>query len=263
MCSLQPPLAKMRQVPELPHWKRLAARVLDLFYPPICEICGANLSHGRALCDACDADLPRLVEPFCKSCGEAFPGVIDGPFACPNCENLRFAFHFARPATVRDERTLGLIHRLKYSREIHLADELGRLAYGAFADDARLAPALDGKWPLIPVPLHRKRLRHRHFNQAAEISRALAMHTGLPVLHALRRMRDTDTQTLLSRKQRMANLRGAFEVTRRGHRWIAHSPRGAVLVDDVLTTGSTVHECARALRRAGFRRVFVVTVMRG
>ena len=262
MFSPQPPLAKMLQARESPRWKRLAARVLDLFYPPACGICGVRLSNGRALCAECDADLPRLVEPFCKSCGEAFPGKIEGPFACPNCENLRFSFDFARPATVRDERTLDLIHRLKYSREIHLADELGRLACGAFAD-TRLASELDGKWPLIPVPLHRKRFRHRHFNQAAELSRALAIHTGLPLLHALRRTRETDTQTLLNRKQRMANLRGAFDVTRRGHRWIADSPHGAVLVDDVLTTGSTVHECAKTLRRAGFRRVFVVTVMRG
>lgn len=252
----------MPRSPESSRWKRLGARVLDLFYPPACAVCGVNLSHGRALCTACDEDLPRLAEPFCQSCGEPFPGIIEGPFACPNCENLRFSFDFARPATVRDERTLDLIHRLKYSREIHLSDELGRLASAAFSD-TRLAPALDGKWPLIPVPLHRKRLRHRHFNQAAEISRALAKYTGLPVLHALRRTRQTDTQTLLSRKQRMANLRGAFEITRRGHSWIADSPHGAVLVDDVLTTGSTVHECAKTLRCAGFRRIFVVTVMRG
>lgn len=248
--------------PESSRWKNLGARLLDFFYPPVCEVCGVHLSHGRALCSACDEDLPRLEEPFCQSCGEAFPGMIDGPFACPNCENLRFSFDFARPATVRDERTLDLIHRLKYSREIYLASELGRLASEAFADP-RLAPALEGEWPLIPVPLHRKRLRHRHFNQAAEISRALSMHAGLPVLHALRRTRETETQTLLSRKQRMANLRGAFEVTRCGQRWIADSPQGAVLVDDVLTTGSTVHECARTLRRAGLRRIFVVTVMRG
>lgn len=252
----------MLRTPESSRWKRLASRVLDLFYPPACAVCGVSLSHGRALCTACDEDLPRLVEPFCQSCGEAFPGKIDGPFACPNCENLRFSFEFARPATLRDERTLDLIHRLKYSREIHLADELGRLASGAFADP-RLVPALEDKWPLIPVPLHRKRLQHRHFNQAAEISRPLGNHVGLPVLHALRRTRKTDTQTLLSRQQRMANLRGAFEITRCGHRWIASSPHGAVLVDDVLTTGSTVHECAKTLRRAGFRRIFVVTVMRG
>ncbi len=252
----------MRRVPEHSRWKRAAARVLDLLYPPLCALCGVNLSHGRALCDGCDEALPRLAEPFCAACGEAFPGVIDGPFACPNCQDLKYSFDFARPATVRDEQTLELIHRLKYGREIHIAGELGRIASEAFADP-RLAVALDGAWPLVPVPLHRKRLRHRHFNQAAEISRALSMHTGLPVLAALRRTRQTETQTVLSRKQRMENLRGAFEVSRRGHRWIAAAPAGAVLVDDVLTTGSTVNECAKTLRRAGFRSVCVITVMRG
>jgi ComF family protein len=235
---------------------------LDLLYPASCALCETGLSHGRALCDACQTDLPRLAEPFCQSCGEMFPGKIDGLFACPNCSDLKFAFAFARPATRRDERTLDLIHRLKYGREIHLAAELGRLASEAFADP-RLAPALAGAWPLVPVPLHPARLRQRHFNQAAEISRSLASVTGLPVVEALRRTRETETQTLLGRKQRMQNLRGAFSITRRGQRQVAGSPAGAVLVDDVLTTGSTVHECARTLSRAGFREVFVVTVMRG
>jgi ComF family protein len=202
------------------------------------------------------------MEPFCQSCGEMFQGKIEGPFSCPNCSGLRFAFEFARPAMLRDDRTLDLIHRLKYGREIHLASSLAGLAREAFVD-TRLAPALEGGWPLIPVPLHRKRMQHRHFNQAAEISRALAADTGLPFLHGLHRTRKTETQTLLSRKQRMANLRGAFEITHHARRWIESAPDGAVLIDDVLTTGSTVHECARTLRKAGFRRVFVVTVMRG
>jgi ComF family protein len=252
----------MRPVFDTPRWKLAAARALDFLYPPVCALCGVNLSHGRALCEACDGELPRLAEPFCQSCGEMFAGKIDGPFDCPNCRDLTFSFDFARPATVRDERTLDLIHRLKYGREIHLAGELGRLAAEAFTDP-RLAEALHGKWPLVPVPLHRRRLRHRHFNQAAEISRAIAMLTGLPVLDALRRKRQTETQTRLSRRQRMENLRGAFEITRHGRRWIHAAPHGAVLIDDVLTTGSTVNECAKILRRAGFRRVFVITVMRG
>lgn len=240
----------------------MAGRVLDLLYPTSCGVCDVSLKDGRALCDDCGGDLPRLGEPFCKSCGEMFEGKIDGPFACPNCSHLKFAFEFARPAMVRDERTLDLIHRLKYGREIHLASELGRLASEAFADP-RLTPALEGEWPLVPVPLHKKRLQHRHFNQAAEITRALSAHTGLPVLHALCRTRQTETQTHLNRKQRLENLRGAFSITGHGHRWLGSSAAGAVLIDDVLTTGSTVHECAGTLRRAGFRKVFVVTVMRG
>ena len=163
---------------------------------------------------------------------------------------------------MRDDRTLDLVHRLKYGREIHLAGELGHLAAESFADP-RLAPAIEHQWPLVPVPLHRSRLRHRHFNQAAEIARSLSLETGLPMVQALKRIRKTETQTLLSRKQRMENLRRAFEITRAGRKWLAAKVDGVVLVDDVLTTGSTVNECARTLRRAGFRNVCVVTVMRG
>ena len=91
----------------------------------------------------------------------------------------------------------------------------------------------------------------------------LGSHIGLPVLKALQRTRATGHQTALTRAQRMENLRGAFAITRAGRHSISHSPVGAVLVDDVLTTGSTVHECAKILRRAGFQSIFVVTVMRG
>jgi ComF family protein len=247
---------------EIRSWRKWLSRPLDLLYPPRCVVCGEGLSDGRALCDACDADLPRLAEPFCGCCGEPFEGQIDGPFDCPNCSKLKFFFEFARPAMVRDERTLDMIHRLKYGRELHLCKDLGRLAAESFADP-RLDEALAGNWPLVPVPLHRKRLQHRHFNQAREIARELALHIGLPVVHALNRTRDTGHQTALTRAQRLENLRGAFVLSRSGQRQIENSPAGAILVDDVLTTGSTVDECAKTLRRAGFQKILVVTVMRG
>lgn len=248
--------------PEPRGWRKFAARTLDLLYPAACAVCGTGLTDGRALCDPCDGDLPRLAHPFCATCGEAFEGKIDGTFACPNCHSLKFSFEFARSATVRDDRTLDMVHRLKYGREIHLARELGRLAHESFAD-SRLAPALAGGWPLIPVPLHRKREQIRHFNQAAEISRILAKHTGLPVLKGLLRTRSTETQTLLTRAQRLENLRGAFILSASGKQWSKKSPPGAVLIDDVFTTGSTVDECAKILRRGGVGKIFVVTVMRG
>lgn len=251
-----------KPLPELRGWRKIAARTLDWLYPSACAVCGTGLSDGRSLCDPCDGDLPRLAQPFCGTCGEAFEGRIDGDFACPNCHKLKFSFEFARSSTVRDERTLDMVHRLKYGREIHLAKELGRLAYESFAD-SRLAPALHGGWPLVPVPLHRKRQQHRHFNQAEEISRILSNHAGLPVLKGLQRTRSTETQTQLTRSQRLENLRGAFALTGHGRRWIDQSTAGAILIDDVFTTGSTVDECAKILRRGGFQKVFVVTVMRG
>jgi competence protein ComFC len=244
------------------NWRGWLSRSLDLLYPPSCVICQVSLSHGRSLCGNCNGDLTRLTEPFCGVCSESFEGQIEGSFTCQNCSRLKFSFEFARSAMVRDDRTLGMIHRLKYRREIHLAKDLGQLAAEAFTDP-RLAPALAGKWPLVPVPLHRRRLQHRHFNQAEEISRQLAVSTGLPWIGALRRIRRTEHQTALTRVQRLANLRGAFAISETGRRWSEKSPAGVVLVDDVLTTGSTVNECAKVLRRAGFKQVVVVTVMRG
>ena len=240
----------------------MTTRALDFIYTPQCALCGEVLKNGRSLCDACDRELPRLKPPFCAICAEPFEGRIESEFQCRNCSELAFSFEFARPAMRWDERTRDLVHQLKYGRAIHLAAELGRLAAEAF-DDERLRPALEANWPLVPVPLHRSRFQHRNFNQAAEIARGVAKQTGLPVLPALARIRRTDTQALLGRKQRLENLRGAFALTTAGRHQLAQSAAGVILIDDVLTTGSTVEACAASLRRAGFKRVWVVTVMRG
>jgi competence protein ComFC len=253
----------MRRRPRISPWRHWVSRALDLLYPPRCSICEVSLRGGRSLCDACDRDLPRLQPPFCQSCGEMFPGEIDGDFACPNCRHLKFSFDFARAALCRDERALGMIHGLKYGRQIELAKELGRLAAEAFTD-SRLEPALAGGWPLLPVPLHRQRLQQRYFNQAEEIARVLAHQTGLPLLRGLRRIRATEHQTALTRAQRLENLRGAFVISAAGQQHlIRNGAAGVILIDDVFTTGSTVDECAKILRRAGFQNVVVITVMRG
>ncbi len=247
-----------------PEWRQRAARwfgqVLDWLYPSVCAVCDEVQSGGRTLCAACDGDLPRLVPPFCSRCGEHFEGRIDDEFTCPNCSTLKFAFEFARPAMMLDGRTRGMIHRLKYGKGIHLAAELGRLAAEGL-EDPRFRTALAEKWPLVPVPLHPRRQAWRYFNQAEEIARAVGKTAGLPVVRALKRVRRTEAQTHLTRAQRLVNLRGAFQSSGAGRRW----PRkeGAILVDDVFTTGSTVDACAKELRKAGFRKVFVLTVMRG
>ncbi len=243
-------------------FRDLGAKVLDQLYPSWCVLCENELSGGRSICDSCHDLLPPITAPFCQVCSEPFQGKIDGEFKCPNCADLKFAFDFARSGMMRDPQTLEIIHRLKYGREIHLASELARLAAQAFLDP-RFELSLAEKWPLIPVPLHYRRMQHRHFNQAAEIGRSLAKLADLPLLFALKRVRNTTTQTLLSRKQRLDNLRGAFALTKSGSKWLSKQRSGAILIDDILTTGSTVDACAKQLRRAGFSHVHVVTVMRG
>ena len=212
------------------------SRMLDLIYPGVCHRCGDGVSGDRALCEPCDLGIASLRDPFCRKCGEESEGRIEGDFQCPNCQDLRFSFEFARPALPNHPAVLGMIHELKYLRRIHLAGELGRVAARAFSDDPRMAEILAGGWPLVPVPLHRRRLLWRHFNQAEEIARSLGKHTGLPVCPALSRLRRTDSQTRLTRAQRLKNLRGAFALSRAGAKFAAGKPSGAVLVDDVFTT---------------------------
>ncbi len=247
--------------PRNPAWKVLS-RILDLVYPSRCELCGESLADGRSLCGPCSEDLPVLRAPFCEVCGEMFHGKIEDAFSCPNCKDLKFSFEFARPVLVRDPRSLKLVRDLKYRKRIHLAEELGRFAARALEDE-RFREALEQKWPLVPVPLHRSRQHARYFNQAMEISRVVARISGLPLVNGLKRTRRTNTQTRLSRAQRLQNLRGAFAPTSAGRKWGEKPPRSAILVDDVFTTGSTVDACAKALRQAGFQRVCALTVMRG
>ncbi|BCX48971.1 amidophosphoribosyltransferase [Haloferula helveola] len=244
-------------MPEGRGLRALFGRVLDVVYPGVCHLCGDGVAGGRNLCSDCSEALPGLEAPFCSDCGESFDGAIDAVFSCPNCRDQEFAFEFARPALVRSDGAMELVQDLKYGRRLELARELASLATRAF-EDPRLSEALDSRWPLVPVPLHRRRFRWRQFNQALEIARPMGKALGLPVVKMLRRKRATVTQTRLSRSQRQKNLRGAFEV-RPG---TGEKP-GVVLVDDVFTTGSTAHECARVLRRAGVQKVVVVTVVRG
>ncbi len=246
----------------MPSTEKLGTELLDWLYPPICALCECGLSGGRALCGDCAAGMKRVAAPFCSVCCEVFEGRIDGSFECPNCRGISFHFDFARAAMDRSEKTLDLIHRLKYGRELSLARELGELASEAF-DDSRMEIPLREKWPLVPVPLHGSRQRERQFNQAEEIARAVSGVTGLPLARLLKRVRRTETQTRLSRQERLKNLKGAFAIRWWKRAAVRNEPPGVILVDDVFTTGSTVDACAKVLRKAGVQRVVVLTVMRG
>lgn len=242
--------------------REISSRFLDLLYPPACALCDAGLTGADSLCDECMDSLPRLRKPFCATCGECHDGRIDFTYDCPNCSKINFAFEFARPVLRRDPRSLDLVHRMKYGREIHLARSLGSLAREAL-DDPRFEQALSEKWPLVPVPLHRSRMRKRHFNQAHELARVIASLTDLPLAPCLARIRATGTQTALGRKARQKNLKGAFRIAHRLFRPLPVPDSGVILVDDVFTTGSTLHECAATLRKAGCPSVLALTLLRG
>lgn len=260
-----PPLSRAQD------WKAaargLAGAVLNILYPPRCPGCRrpdtTAAPDGSRLCRTCDDRLDLIVPPFCGRCGETFAGNVGArdSFACGNCAGRSFAFDFAIASCESSGLARELIHRFKYQREFYLRTVLGRLL-GPALEDPRIRAA-DG-WILIPVPLHPRRRREREFNQAAEIARCAGRFSGLPVADVLKRTRYTTQQAHLDRGERLTNLRGAFVLHPDPHKRETLAGRNLLLVDDVFTTGTTVNECARVLRKAlNPPRLAVATVARG
>ena len=248
--------------------KRYLTAFLDLVYPRRCEICETPLATKRAaaarwLCDECLDKVPRIEPPFCKVCGEPYEGAMTGAFQCGNCAELKLHFEFAVSACRARDAVRLMIHRFKYQRRLDLRGVLSSLL-AEVLDDPRLGVLDRGAWTLVPVPLHHARERERQYNQAWELCREFSASSGFPALKALRRVRPTTAQASLSRHQRIENLRGAFAMERSVLKKNVLRGGNVLLVDDVLTTGSTTSECARILEReGGVEKVVVITVARG
>lgn len=231
--------------------------LLDLFFPPLCHVCREFIPRAGDLfiCADCIDKIPFLVTPLCTVCGAPFATEKGSDHTCGACL-INDPFHICRSAAILGGPVQDLIHRFKYGGRVHLAHPLGLLtasALSAFCAEA----ALD---VIVPVPLHRKRLRQRGYNQSQLIGSVLGRKLRLPQeVGNLRRLRWTEPQTTLDAKDRVSNVQGAF-----GVRDAARiKGRRILLVDDVLTTGSTMRACVEALCDAEVAAVFAVTVARG
>lgn len=229
--------------------RQLADRALNAFlntvFPAPCVLCEKPIAgwESGAVCEPCESRLEAPSPPFCSRCGLPAPSIRD---FCGECRAGRTRFDFARSALVLDPSTRRLIHEFKYNDRVSLARPLGRALRRTFIAEGFRAEVA------IPVPLDGRRERERGYNQAE----LLALRLGIPVDQTiLRRVRPTESQTGLTRRQRRINVRGAFR---------AVGPvRGTfVLVDDILTTGATLGEAARALRQQGAGPVEVLTLAR-
>ena len=237
------------------HKSELFHAAISLLYPATCTICGKNIRAGEYLCDGCEGKLIRIVAPFCDTCSEPFEGSIDNVFRCANCSHRTIYFDTAVAAFRGRGVVREVIHQFKYARQIHLRHLVARWL-GAALDDKRLRNC---NFDLIlAVPLHPTRERERGFNQAGLLSKLLSVQTSIRSQRVLERVRYTTTQTALDRSERMENLHNAFRLRKntdvRGLR--------VLLIDDVLTTGSTLNECSRVLKRAGAISVHAATAAR-
>jgi competence protein ComFC len=237
---------------------RWANAFLGFFYPEVCQLCGlprATPAEGF-VCPKCASSAEIIQPPFCDRCGLPFAGVISQTFVCQNCRSTELHFCSARAAVVAKDKVLDAIHLYKYNRALCLEPFLA----GLLARQAQPAISLN-QWDLIvPVPLHPVKEREREFNQAERLSRCLSRAIGLPLeTRAVYRVLPTRTQTLLTREERLENMRKAFEANTSSD----ICGKRIILVDDVFTTGATASACAGALKQGGAAEVCVWTVARG
>lgn len=230
------------------------APLVDLVFPPRCPLCGAALAAEGGLCSDCWSELVIPGEPACASCQRPLGDQQAAGTVCAPCLASAPLHDGIAAATLYTEGSRQLVLAFKHGRRIALAPLLARLI------EAKLGQ-VDSSWLIVPVPLHRWRLWRRGFNQAALLARELGKATGALVLvDGLVRCKATPMLGGLGRAARMRALSGAIAVNPRQLERI----KGAsiVLVDDVLTSGSTSETCVRALKRAGAKRVVVACFAR-
>jgi ComF family protein len=234
---------------------RFAGRLLDLTLPPRCLACGGAVERMGGVCPECWRGLTFIGPPVCRCCGLPFELAALEEALCGPCIAEPPPFARARAALVYDDTSRALVLGFKNGDQTWAAPGLGAWLARAGAE------LLEADALLVPVPLHRWRLFHRRFNQAALLARVIHQTTGTPVCPDLMvRRRATPRQGHLGSLGRSRNVEGAFAV--RPGREALIPGRRLVLVDDVLTTGATARECARVLRRAGAASVDVLTLAR-
>jgi ComF family protein len=237
--------------------------LLDWLFPPRCRACGAWIhgSDAEYFCRSCRPNIQLVEHPLCSVCGRPFPDASGDDHPCAAC--LKRAPHFVRArawACYPREELEGqplrtVVQRFKYGRKVSLGKPLGRLmARGCeeFLQDC-------GADLIVPVPLHPKRLRWRGFNQSVLLALQVSRACGtLMDPFALVRLRETPPQTQLTEEERRKNVRGAF--TLNPDRPV--EDKTILLIDDVYTSGATVNECSRVLRRGGAAEVYVLILAR-
>lgn len=234
-----------------------AADARDAIWPAICLACENPVNQQGSLCAGCWGEMRFIDRPYCEVMGSPFTYDLgEGALSAEAIADPP-PFDRCRSVVLYDDVARRMVSSLKFSDRTELAPRMADWMIRA-SDGMFYQPDLVD---VIPVPLHRRRLFMRRFNQSAEIARAIACKTGATYLpERLLRTRYTPQQVGLGREARDANMRGAFRIAK-GESGLLKG-RHVVLVDDVYTTGATLKACARALKRAGAVRIDCLTFAR-
>jgi ComF family protein len=229
--------------------------LLDFIYPPICVHCSTPIIKADSLCAKCWQELIPISEPLCP--------VLGLPFAVSLGANVLSAqaianppeFDRARSAFIYNDITHSVISKLKYGDRPEMAKFCAAIMAGAFAE------ILTGDPILVPVPLHPKRQRQRRYNQSTQLAKELGLLKGIKVAPMLvARVRETKQQVGLSAKMREKNVAGAFKVI--SDLIEVNVEQRIVIVDDVMTTGATLNAVTKSLKKAGYKKIDVISFAR-
>ena len=224
-------------------------RIIQAIYPATCILCGYSGSKDRDLCDACAADITEN-KSACKSCAIPLPESADQQ-QCGQCLQKSPVYDSAWSPFVYAQPLEWIIQQIKFN---------SRLSYTRVLSDLMISrmPVMEARPDcIIAVPLHAKRLTERGFNQSLEIIRPLARHLNIPLDNkSCLRKKYTLPQTAMDAKQRRKNIKGVFEFNNK------NDYQHVVVFDDVVTTGSTVNELSRLIKRQGVKRVDVWSLSR-
>ena len=233
---------------------------LDLLYPRVCIRCDGAVDAGshQHLCWECHSQIQVLQPPCCIICGTPVYGRVEDDYICGLCTKNEPAYEEARAAARYDGVMRDLIHAFKYKEALWVQHDLVQILETAY----RVYFASKSIQYIAAVPLFRARRRERGYNQSHLLGLGLARKVGIPYWpqRRFRRIRPTISQTRLTGTERGSNVQGAFQAKRLNRKGLGP---GVLLIDDVMTTGATVHECAVALKDCGVQNVYVLTLARG
>ena len=231
-------------------------KLINLILPPRCINCGKIVDEDNSLCVDCFNKMRFISKPYCQICGTPFESSDDlAQSICGKClSKKRKNFALERSAFIYDESSKNILLSLKFRDKISYAPTIAKLMLQAGADIFNENPDL-----IIPVPLHYMRLLQRKYNQSAMLASEISKQTGIKTdLFSLKRCKNTTPQVKFAGRERVKNVRGAFMVKNPQN----IKDKSIVLIDDVMTTGSTLKECAIVLKKAGAKKIYALTAAR-
>lgn len=235
--------------------------LLDLVYPPMCGICTEKVSSEPyktlSVCRGCLAHIRKNPPPYCVTCGRSLAGSTQNVEVCWECSGRNFYYERSWSGFLYEGILKEALLLLKYSGRISISNLFSGLLVQFIRENPEIIKAIDA---VAAVPLHRSRLREREFNQSGMMAGDVAeVFNVRDISKCLKRTVNTKPQSSLDKKERFENVKDTFGVT--GAELVAG--KVILIIDDLFTTGATLNECAKVLKKAGAKKIHCLTLLRG